>query len=611
MIQALKELGEQKLKMEGREVTDLLSILVQDPNQNGNYPYVLVIIFEKTDGRFKYKHVEVEPTSKEKVKKYLYRRKSSGGADFTPTARITDIRKTFHNKIEGWFNQEAQPGPLTQGLQEAIQQSRDDILKDLVAKWEEVKTSISRGQSGIITIGIETNSKLSYIGDYEVFRGMLIRSVKRGYEKIRKETHICAICGETKEEVYGDALSDKFKFYTLDKFGYIAGGFKKMDAWKNAPICLECSLKIEEGKTFLVEHLEFRLGGQRYFLIPKFILGVDEAKDEIINFFEVATRRQEVLQSKVLKNLSGDENDILQILARLKDILVYNFMFFEYQKGSSTVHRINLLVEDVLPSRISDLFDAKIKAESCQFLQDTQIKMGEQYENIEFRFSNLTRRPPNNIPSLIPSRKNFLEVIDKTFRGVSLDKYLLFSWFMTTIRGIFVKEGYLKPWVLWAFVSLLFFEELGVLPAETSLREGGDFMAELGEKAEKFFSSNRGTFSSSAHKALFLLGVLTQKLLNIQYRERNATPFRKNLKGLRMRESDFQGLLPRIQSKLEEYDKNYYRKLEELISEYLIQAGRGWQMTTDEMNFYFVLGMNLQDKVSQILGIAKEDENYE
>jgi CRISPR-associated protein Csh1 len=235
--------------------------------------------------------------------------------------------------------------------------------------------------------------------------------------------------------------------------------------------------------------------------------------------------------------------------------------------------------------------------------------MGSEYENIEFGFNNLTRRPSNDIPSLIPSQKAFLEVVDKTFRGVLLNRDLIFSWFMSTVRGVFAKEGYLKPWVLWAFVSLLFFEKLGVLPAKARIQKGGDLMAELGEKAEEFFGSYQETFRSSAHKALFLLGVLSQKLLNIQYRDRNATPFRKNLKGLRLREGDFQGLLPKIQNKLEEYDKNYYRKLEELISEYLIRAGRGWQMTTDEMNFYFVLGMNLQDKVSQILGIAREEES--
>ncbi len=75
-----------------------------------------------------------------------------------------------------------------------------------------------------------------------------------------------------------------------------------------------------------------------------------------------------------------------------------------------------------------------------------------------------------------------------------------------------------------------------------------------------------------------------------------------------MKERDFKGLLPRIQNKLEEYGKNYYPSLETLISEYFLQAGNNWRLSTDELNFYFVLGMNLVDEVSKTLGLTKEKE---
>ncbi len=52
-------------------------------------------------------------------------------------------------------------------------------------------------------------------------------------------------------------------------------------------------------------------------------------------------------------------------------------------------------------------------------------------------------------------------------------------------------------------------------------------------------------------------------------------------------------LFPKIQNKLEEYGKNYYRGLETLISQYMIQAGEEWSISKDEISFYFTLGMNL------------------
>jgi len=611
MLEAIKQLGEEKLRREQRNTTDLLSILVQDPNQNDNYPYVLVVLFARSNKHLWYDHLEVEQASKDKVKRYLYRFRAPNGPNYTPTAKITDdVEKTFKNKIEKWFKRADPKDPLLSSFKECFDKSKQTILNDVKKSLERIKPKLARNQGCFITFAFLDGQSKMYLGDYPEFQELLVEAVKSDYEKISRVNHVCSICGHLKQEVFGAAIP--LQFYTIDKPGYIASGFRSEDAWKNAPVCLECSLKIEEGKQFLDEYLQFRMGGMRYYLLPKFIFEEEAAKDIIFDFFQRDTQR-EVLAQKTLKRLSEDEQEILEELSNLSDILTFNFLF--YTTPTKSVFRINLLVEDILPSRLGAIFDAKTKAENHNVFKD--IKMGKGYENIEFRFSNLTRKPSNDISSLIPSQKSFLEVVDKTFRGVPLDRNLIFSRFMATIRRIFandindINDMNLKLWVLWAFVSIMFFEELGILPANSQMEKGGDLMAELGEKAEEFFYTYKRTFNSPIPKALFLLGVLTQKLLDIQSQERQAKPFRKKLKSLRMKEDDFRGLLPKIQNKLEEYGKNYYRNLEELISGYLIQAGQNWQMSADEMNFYFVLGMNLQDKVSRALGITKEGESNE
>ena len=108
-----------------------------------------------------------------------------------------------------------------------------------------------------------------------------------------------------------------------------------------------------------------------------------------------------------------------------------------------------------------------------------------------------------------------------------------------------------------------------------------------------FFNKYFDFFNNNAKKAIFLVGVLSQYLLNIQYQERKATPFRVKLKGLKLDEKQIKKLLPEIQNKLEEYGKNYYRDLESIISNYFVSSGSGWNVTNDEISFYFVLGMNL------------------
>jgi len=594
MLQAIKELGEQKLKREGKDISEIFSIIVEDSNIDGKCPKVLVAVFKKEGWKIIYHYTQIENNDEGKINKYLYCRGASQGPNYSPTAKITELEKTFKNKVEGWLKEYKGSDELIKGLKSAIETSREKILKDLSDKLNNINPPLKRNQVCLFTLAIEDDGEIKYFGDYQVFKDLLIDSVKEDYRQIMRVEHICSICGDVKDEVYGDAIP--FAFYTLDKPGYIAGGFYKENAWKNAPLCLECILKIKEGKKFLDKKLKSKMGGQWYYLIPKFILGVKGIDEIIDTFFDYFEHRDDLLSQRTLKRISEDEKEILEELGKLKDVLTYNFLFF--RTDNPQVFKINLLVEDILPSRISAIFEAKKGVENKEIFKNVKVKKNK-YENIEFRFDILKQ--------FIPSQKTFFEIIDKTFRGITIDKNLLFSLFLNRIRQSFISEAYLKPLVLEAFISFLFFKELGILTKNEDFKNGGEIMSELKERVEGFFKNFSNTFYTPAHKAVFLLGVLAQKLLNIQRSERGSTPFRKNLKGLKMKEEDFKSLLTKIQNKLEEYKKNYYCSLETLISEYFIEAGRNWSFSTDELNFYFVLGMNLEDFIDKILNLTKEE----
>jgi CRISPR-associated protein Csh1 len=603
MLEAIKILGEINLKRKNKntnDINDIFSILIEDSNYDGNYPKVLVAVFYKENDRFVYNRIDIEDNDKEKVEKYLYCRGASKGSDYTPTTKVTEIEKNFKNKIESWFKKYEKYDKFIKKLALAVEESKDKMIRDLSNKLENIaKPSSNKKQGCIFTLAIEENGEKKYIGDYQIFKDLLIESIKDDYKKIMQVNHICSVCGEVESEIYGNAIP--FAFYTIDKPGYIAGGFYEKDAWKNAPICLECILKIKEGKKILDEKFKSKMGGQQYYLIPKFILGVKGSEVIIDTFFNYFEHRDDLLTQGTLEHISEDEKEILEELGKLNDVLTYNFLFF--RADNPQVFKINLLVEDILPSRISSIFEAKKKAENKEIFKGVKVKKNK-YEDIKFRFDILKH--------FITSTKTFFEIIDKTFRGITIDKNLLFSLFLNRIQQSFISDTYLKPLVLQAFVSFLFFKELGILTKNEVLKNGGEIMSELKgselkEKAEGFFKDFSDTFYTPAHKAVFLLGVLAQKLLNIQFNERGSTPFRKNLKGLKMNEEDFKNLLTRIQNKLEEYKKNYYHSLERLISEYFIEAGKNWSLSTDELNFYFVLGMNLEDFMDNILNLENKE----
>ena len=147
-----------------------------------------------------------------------------------------------------------------------------------------------------------------------------------------------------------------------------------------------------------------------------------------------------------------------------------------------------------------------------------------------------------------------------------------------------------------------------ILQYETFSDVASDSIKAMDEKINKFFNEFEDSFDSNTKKAVFLEGVLTQKLLNIQYQERKATPFRIKLKGLNLDERQIKKLLPEIQNKLEEYGKNYYKSLESIISKYFVASGTNWNMSNNEISFYFTLGMNL----SYLFKTKKEgDDNNE
>lgn len=176
---------------------------------------------------------------------------------------------------------------------------------------------------------------------------------------------------------------------------------------------------------------------------------------------------------------------------------------------------------------------------------------------------------------------------------------------MRRARDAFIKDHPTNIDTLNGFLLLHYFKELNLFRISkegmkemdekgSGLKPVGDLDGlPLEQKVEKFFEANNSFFTSDSKKATFLEGVLTQNLLNIQWNDKKATPFRTKLHGLKMNEALIKKLLPDIQNKLEEYGKNFYRDLEAVIAHHFVSAGVNWKETDDELSFYFVLGMDM------------------
>ena len=565
MLRAVKEIGLRFGEVKPYDEVEADKVLVLNFDEEGNFA-----------------GAELEGFERGKLPKYLYKKaKGSNPPTLTPTLMLSrgkskpgeksPTMKTLGN-LEKAFDsckREEESVPTINLEKERIEKSIEALIKE-VPKKERVLLTIRIGGK--------------YIGEIEGFRRALEKlTMKEGKES--RGTAVCSVCLEEKE-VSGDI--SPYKFYTVDKPGYISGGFDKSIAYKNFPLCYECKRHIEEGKRIIEKKLTFNFSGLRYQLIPEFIVGREELIREVMEILLNDEIRKLKLSERERRVLLSDEEEILDLLSEKVDFLSLNLLFIEFQQSAE---RILLYLQDIYPSRLKQLFEAKEKVEKLLDLES--FTYGTVYRF--FSKSDPSKRTPD-------LQKYFLEIVDRTFRGIKVEDRFLIRFLLGRIRDSLKRseEGYSRV-IREAFGVFLFVK---LCSGEVEMR------SEAFESLEDLLEG-LPALDTDIKRGLFLMGALTERLLRAQKTERGSKPFLKKLKGLKMGESDLKGLLPEVRIKLEEYGKYGAGedKLFKLASEYLSRAPQGWNMSVEEMNFYFALGMGMFDKIAEF--IYKKEGSHE
>lgn len=523
-----------------------------------------------------YDGINIEDFDCGKINRYLFKRDASKGnapSPFSPL-NMKEPQKTY-KKIERWLMQcngigDALKRPFINNVFKILKEKRKDITSELSQKVKDLPRK--KGEGRFLTLKI--NKK--YLGEYDIFNKCLIHfaDIKR---KRSASSGVCSVCGLPDKEVSGK--TDVFKFYTIDKPGFITGGFNESLAWKNFPVCSECKIALENGRKFIDTKLSFKFYGLNYYLIPRLLVGSNNVLEEILNILSDTTKAVG-LKGRIKKRITNDENEILEYLSEQKDVLTLNLLFLRKEQSAE---RILLLIEDIFPSRIRIIFEAKDYIDKI-FNEDFN------FGRIRTFFSKSSEGKRGS-----DLNKYFLEIVDSVFKGRRLDFTFLLKFYMAAIRREFINDGYFILRVKDSLMGTMFFEKLGLILFEEEDMEENIF--------EAVFKKFGKSFGSPVKRGVFLLGTLTQLLLNKQWTDRNAKPFIKYLKGLKLDEKDIKALLPKVQNKLEEYDSfdKGKRLIASEVSKYLLEADDGWRMPVDEINYYFACGMNLADKIAEIV----------
>ena len=613
MIEALYEIGKVQ------EAGDFLNEFIEDIGDG--YKHVFKIIFDITDpANFAYKEIGYEEFDKGRKLKYLYKKGSPNGPDRTPTSKITNLAKTFNKKIltslrtfikdNGKVLDESGCTFLA-NLDECLNTRKDDIAKDLTSlagQSMEVlnveKDSINDG--GVLTMVFANDGQMFYLGDLEIFKNAFYRQENDAFQayyfsKTRNEEcrgfdTACYICREKKPEVWG--LVSTFKSYTVDKPGMVTGGFKQADAWKNYPVCPDCMMILERGRKVLEEKLRHSFCGFNYFIIPQLSLTDQSLLSGVLKRMYKLPKFS--LAEKESERIERTEERVIAELAREGNFINFNFLFFKEEQSGAVFNILSYLPE-IAPTRLKKLIEAKALVDSKEdkkynLFPEFTTKKGE-VRNFDFRFALIRDFfPKGNFD------KNFLAIIEQIFIGHQISYDLLLRQFMGRIRVEFLNDD--RPYhftTLYAYKIVLYIERLKLLKRRI-YKMGNttqtDYLAD--------FFTEHAIFDCDSKKAVFLEGALAEKLLNIQYRERNSKPFRERLNGLKIDGKIARRLLPEMINKLEEYNKNhYYKELEQGIAAYMLNENFS-VFSVDELSFYFTLGMSLANKV--LPKNQKEDE---
>ncbi len=607
MLEAIKDIGELERSRTGSD----LDILVEDLSTNKNYSHMLLITFDVQGSQVtRYAGTDLEEISSARKKQYLYRRGAPNGCDTTPTSLITDPEKTLHTKLDAWIKKNADnaAGLLLSSLAVAYHDAREQIQRDVKALYEG-----HSGKKGYgLTLLFDDNGARKYVGDYPCFQKCLQQKTAEPGE-IRRENHVCSVCGKVQPVVYGDVIPGKtLTMYNLDKPGYIASGFRRENSWKNFPICRDCAMDLEAGTTYMRQHLSFALGGARYYLIPKLIIAQQETLRRVLEEFRSGESKlkqasddeskKASTQEKIdaLRHAERDaERRIIRMMGEQSPRIVFDLLFYdEPQKG---VIKILQHVQDVAPGRAQVIQEAMEKTDAMVVFREAlpAINKGSR-RNIEFSFWQLAQFFKKKDSRTDQTwKQEYLAAVADIFTGKRLGCDALLHQLMQKLRDELLDDEHNQQGKTWSFEewtrralnTWIFLQKCQVIP--TTYGEVTDMNKSV---SDQLFSDNAAV-DTPAKKAIFLTGALTQSLLNIQYRDRGSKPFFKELRGLRLKEEDVKGLFPKIINKLEEYDKNYYIELEQEAATQFARAGSNWDLSIDEINFVFALGMTLSNRI--------------
>ncbi len=582
LLDALYKLG--KLYIEKEDLNQIDVLL--DNKKIG--AVVLVEFIEDSAGNISYNKVYQEDYDSKNKVKYLYKKGSPRGTNITPSSLLgKDLKTTFDIKFFKWFDNN-QDNDFFLKFYNEINDNKEEIFNDM----ELIINNINVKDNILISLVVNKNDDINYLNDFDEFKEILIKNSLDKYQgpKKIKGNGVCCLC-DNQKEVYGLVSSSMgFAFSTPEKKGNVPG-FDVNNQWKLLPICSDCALYLNAGKNFVEKYLNFKEFGLNYYVIPNFLFDLENGFDNFYNNIKLF-EKNDALDSSDLIHI---ENKLGRFIKRIDDIAEFKFLFYQASKAE---FKILAYVESVVPSWLTVLYKTQHKISEYDFFREKNLKLifGEKHNGTFLDVINNNNNYPCNTNNWYKrflrdfifsfSSKMYIDSVVKIIGNKKIDYHFLMSRIMDKIRHDWRNEEHyaMNVSILKSLMLFLLLNDLNLIKGENIMNSNNE---------EEF--DTEFLLDTPSKKATFLLGVLTRKLMNIQYKELGSTPFYNKLWGLSLDQKKIHKLYPMVINKLQEYGAGYMRDLENEISKNLAMSERNWGLNRDETSYYFVLGFTLHN----------------
>lgn len=587
--------------------------------KKADYDMVSMVFDIDKDFQCAFREADMDKVSEKNYESFAYRKGSARGGDITFTTKFGDINKKFKVLLNNQLKS------LVERLTKSVHTKEFKIFRALYhflldeKNADEVKAALTKIHAGLpkkqqqasgLSLVLWVDGSEHHLSDFKIIQEILYENGTQ--EKSKKydvtsegANELCAGCLQQKPVLHG--FGSPYKYATVDKPGMVAGFFKQKDNWKNYPICTQCSMEFELGRSYIAQHLSKSFYGKFYYAIPKTILNKDPAK------LKKAINKLKTLYGKITaegKQHQIREEMIWEMVAKEDDYFNLNLVFYE-ENATTKAIKIKLMLEEVIPSQFRKLFvDAPRQVNPNPLYKDA-LTIKKKKQHLFFTFGLLKTFFDND----------FYGLIQKVFRQQPIAEETLYARFMQVIRTNYNKsqtsDGFVenpRTTVLKAHLALCYLQEIEVIKSPKNVQQmntdtpnqaQADTNNEKENKTgfdpqriEQFIHDNAGFLSDDAKTGVFLLGTLVKHVLDVQYNELNGNmPFEKKLKGYQLSPAHLQNIYTEAIAKSRQYKKEPVI-LTHLIAQYFVKNVQKVQkMSNNEASFYLVAGMQFNKEL--------------